>query len=219
MPPQVLQEMARKQHPYIVSLHQSFQDDLHLYLVMDFVGGGDLFALLEKRGQFHESWARVYVGEIALALQHLHEEGILYRDLKPENVMVALDGHLKLTDFGFAKKLDEKLITRGSCARRLRAPLLPASPMPYAPAPLACELHSFATPRPQAWVLPSTWRPSCSRGRSMALAWTGGRSAAFSSRWSPATAPLPTAACSSSCKTSPRPTHTSRGVSRRIARS
>ena len=135
--------MARKQHPYIVSLKQSFQDELHLYLVMDYVGGGDLFALLEKRGRFHESWARVYAGEIALALHHLHEEGILFRDLKPENVMVALDGHLKLTDFGFAKKLGDKLITRGSCALRGQAALL--SPE---------LLTTFASPPPRALLTP-----------------------------------------------------------------
>eukprot|EP00967_Tisochrysis_lutea_P158661 scaffold325156_cov57-Tisochrysis_lutea.AAC.2 len=115
---------------------------------MDFVGGGDLFTLLEKRRRFPEEWARVYAGEIALALQHLHEEGIIFRDLKPENVMVSLDGHLKLTDFGLAKKVDVGAVMRGSCAcssatrhrpatrRRPRSPaagLRPVLPPPCRP--------------------------------------------------------------------------------------
>eukprot|EP00962_Isochrysis_galbana_P008438 scaffold2325_cov105-Isochrysis_galbana.AAC.7 len=119
---QVLQEMADKRHPYIVSLQHSFQDDQHLYLVMDFIGGGDLFSLIEKKGRLPEAWARIYSAEIALALNHLHEAGVIYRDLKPENVMVAITGHLKLTDFGFAKKMTGAPLARGSCA--------PAVPLP-----------------------------------------------------------------------------------------
>jgi serine/threonine protein kinase len=115
-PAQVLQEMADKRHPYIVSLQHSFQDDQHLYLVMDFIGGGDLFSLIEKKGRLPEAWARIYSAEIALALNHLHEAGVIYRDLKPENVMVAITGHLKLTDFGFAKKMKGAPLARGSCA-------------------------------------------------------------------------------------------------------
>jgi len=111
---QVLQEMASKRHPYIVSLLHSFQDEAHLYLIMDFVGGGDLFSLIEKKGRLPEAWAITYSAEIALALAHVHSHGIVYRDLKPENVMVCISGHLKMTDFGFAKKM-EGAATRGSC--------------------------------------------------------------------------------------------------------
>ena len=108
--------MAENRHPFIVSLQHSFQDDQHLYLVMDFVGGGDLFSLIEKKGRLPEDWARIYSAEIVLALQHLNEHGIISRDLKPENVMVAINGHMKLTDFGFAKKMNGRALARGSCA-------------------------------------------------------------------------------------------------------
>ena len=101
---QVLQEMAAKPHPFIVSLNYAFQDADHLFLVLDFVGGGDLFSLLEQKQRFPEGWVMVYSAEIVLALEHVHEAGIIFRDLKPENVMVGMDGHLKLTDFGMSKK-------------------------------------------------------------------------------------------------------------------
>ena len=112
-------DLAAERHPYIVCLHASFQDDAHLYLVMDFVGGGDLFALIESKRRLPEAWARIYSAEVGLALEHVHSKGIIYRDLKPENVMVGVDGHLKITDFGFAKKLQDAdgkpaLNTRGS---------------------------------------------------------------------------------------------------------
>ena len=72
---QVLQEMAAKPHPFIVSLMFAFQDGEHLYLVMDFVGGGDLFALIESKGVFSEAAVRVYAGEMILALEHVHAHG------------------------------------------------------------------------------------------------------------------------------------------------
>jgi len=107
--------MADKRHPYIIGLLHSFQDEAHLYLVMDFIGGGDLFSLIEKKRRLPEAWARIYSAEIALALEHLHGHGVIYRDLKPENVMVGITGHLKLTDFGFAKKMNSTSLARGSC--------------------------------------------------------------------------------------------------------
>ena len=78
-------------HPFIVSLHFAFQDVGHLYLVLDFVGGGDLFTLLEVKQQLPEHWVQIYAGEIVLALLHVHRLGIIFRDLKPENVMVEMD--------------------------------------------------------------------------------------------------------------------------------
>ena len=70
---QVLQEMAAKPHPFIVSLNFAFQDMDHLFLVMDFVGGGDLFSMLEQKQRFPEPWVQIYGAEIALALEHVHE--------------------------------------------------------------------------------------------------------------------------------------------------
>ena len=117
---EVLQELASSPHPYIVSLLHCFQDSTHLLLVMDFVGGGDLHQLLEQVGAFSEAWTQVYSAEVVLALEHLHGQSIIYRDLKPENLMVSMDGHLKLTDFGFAKHMPD--IKEGWCTSRVGTP-------------------------------------------------------------------------------------------------
>ena len=79
----------------------------NLFLGLEFVGGGDLFALLEKApaGRLGPEATRFYSAEVVLAIDHLHQNNIIYRDLKPENVMVALDGHIMLTDFGFSKEI------------------------------------------------------------------------------------------------------------------
>lgn len=72
-------------------------------MVMDFVGGGDFFSMLSREGSVPEDRARLYMAELILALDHLHSMGIVYRDLKPENVLLNTDGHLKLTDFGLSR--------------------------------------------------------------------------------------------------------------------
>ncbi|KAG8341665.1 hypothetical protein TRVL_07505 [Trypanosoma vivax] len=90
-------------HPFIVSLHYAFQTPNCLYLVMDFLPGGELFFHLGNVKTFDEQRAKFYCGEIALALEYLHEHNIIYRDLKPENAVLDADGHVCLTDFGLAK--------------------------------------------------------------------------------------------------------------------
>ncbi|AAZ11787.1 rac serine-threonine kinase, putative [Trypanosoma equiperdum] len=90
-------------HPFIVSLHYAFQTKGSLYLVMDFLSGGELFFHLESVSVFDEWRAKFYCGEIALALGYLHAQDIIYRDLKPENAVLDADGHVCLTDFGLAK--------------------------------------------------------------------------------------------------------------------
>jgi serine/threonine protein kinase len=72
-------------------------------MIMEFVNGGELFYHLSNAGRFDEERARFYTAEVVLALEYLHEEGIVYRDLKPENILVDNEGHLKLTDFGLSK--------------------------------------------------------------------------------------------------------------------
>ena len=74
-----------------------------MYLVLEFVPGGELFNLLRKCNQFNEEQAQFYASQIVLAFEYLHYLDIIYRDLKPENILITSDGYLKLTDFGFAK--------------------------------------------------------------------------------------------------------------------
>ncbi|KAF4621128.1 hypothetical protein D9613_000995 [Agrocybe pediades] len=78
-------------------------DPGNLYMVMDFVPGGELFTLLRRSNRFPDPVAKFYAAEVALALNHLHTEDIVYRDLKPENILLNSDGHIKIADFGFAK--------------------------------------------------------------------------------------------------------------------
>ncbi|KAF7295958.1 AGC/PKA protein kinase [Mycena kentingensis (nom. inval.)] len=94
------------QHGFIVNLWGYFQDSANLYMVMDFVPGGELFTLLRRSNRFPDPVAKFYAAEVGLALNYLHGLGIIYRDLKPENVLLNHDGHIKVADFGFAKAVD-----------------------------------------------------------------------------------------------------------------
>ncbi|XP_069835689.1 ribosomal protein S6 kinase beta-2 [Dendropsophus ebraccatus] len=91
-------------HPFIVDLMYAFQTHGKLYLILECLSGGELFLHLEREGIFMEDTACFYLAEITLALGHLHSLGIIYRDLKPENVMLSAHGHIKLTDFGMCKE-------------------------------------------------------------------------------------------------------------------
>uniref|UniRef100_A0A4W3H1V3 Ribosomal protein S6 kinase n=1 Tax=Callorhinchus milii TaxID=7868 RepID=A0A4W3H1V3_CALMI len=96
--------LAEVNHPFIVKLHYAFQTEGKLYLILDFLRGGDLFTRLSKEVMFTEEDVKFYLAELALALDHLHGLGIIYRDLKPENVLLDEDGHIKITDFGLSKE-------------------------------------------------------------------------------------------------------------------
>lgn len=101
--------LAKVHHPFIVQLHWSFQNDQKLFFVLDYCPGGELFGLLSKRNRLTEDQARFYAAQLVLALEYLHSKDILYRDLKPENVMLDKRGYVKLTDFGLSRfKLTEK---------------------------------------------------------------------------------------------------------------
>jgi len=90
-------------HPFIMKLHFAFQTDDKLFFVLDYCAGGELFFHLSRHRRFPEKFARFYSAELLLALAHCHENGIIYRDLKPENVLLDSEGHVKLGDFGLAK--------------------------------------------------------------------------------------------------------------------
>lgn len=90
-------------HPFIVTMHASFQTREKLFIIMDLMSGGELFLKLGKEGIFRERTAAFYLAEITLALEHLHSINVLHRDLKPENILLGSDGHCCLTDFGLAK--------------------------------------------------------------------------------------------------------------------
>ncbi|XP_016297586.1 ribosomal protein S6 kinase 2 alpha isoform X4 [Sinocyclocheilus anshuiensis] len=96
--------LADVNHSFVVKLHYAFQTEGKLYLILDFLRGGDLFTRLSKEVMFTEEDVKFYLAELALGLDHLHSLGIIYRDLKPENILLDEEGHIKLTDFGLCKE-------------------------------------------------------------------------------------------------------------------
>ncbi len=94
-------------NPFTAKFYYSFQNDTKLYFVIEYIEGGDLLQLLIAKGKFSEDWTRFYAAELVLALEHLHSRGIVYRDLKGNNIMLERDGHIKVVDFGLAKFLNQ----------------------------------------------------------------------------------------------------------------
>ncbi|KAK3098523.1 hypothetical protein FSP39_020302 [Pinctada imbricata] len=92
--------LAEADNEWVVKLYYSFQDRDYLYFVMDYVPGGDLMNLLIKFGIFKENLARFYIAELVLAIESVHKMGFIHRDIKPDNILIDKDGHIKLTDFG-----------------------------------------------------------------------------------------------------------------------
>ena len=96
--------LERIDHPFIVGLHWAFQTEEKLYFVLDYCPGGDLFFYIQHFHNFPENIARFYASNILLGLEVLHQNDIVYRDLKPENVLIGKDGYAKITDFGLSKE-------------------------------------------------------------------------------------------------------------------
>lgn len=94
--------LLKNSNPYIVEIYYSIIGKHNLYLVMDFVPGGDLYSLLQNIGTLDEDSSRIYIAQIVQALDFLHGKGILHRDLKPDNILISCEGKLKLTDFGLS---------------------------------------------------------------------------------------------------------------------
>ncbi|KAL1921365.1 uncharacterized protein VTP21DRAFT_11081 [Calcarisporiella thermophila] len=95
--------MTQNDSPFVVKLYFTFQSKDYLYLVMEYLNGGDCAALLKAIGCLSEAWARNYLAEVVLGLEFLHNRGIIHRDLKPDNLLIDQNGHLKLTDFGLSR--------------------------------------------------------------------------------------------------------------------
>jgi serine/threonine protein kinase len=91
------------ENPFVVNFYYSFQSKRHLYMVMEYMPGGDMYSLLKAMNYLDEDMTRFYAAEIVQALEYLHERGITHRDLKPDNLLIGRNGHIKLTDFGLSR--------------------------------------------------------------------------------------------------------------------
>nr|XP_020474564.1 LOW QUALITY PROTEIN: serine/threonine-protein kinase LATS2 [Monopterus albus] len=114
--------LAEADNEWVVRLYYSFQDRDSLYFVMDYIPGGDMMSLLIRMGVFPELLARFYVAELTLAIESVHKMGFIHRDIKPDNILIDLDGHIKLTDFGlctgFRWTHNSKYYQKGSHVRQ-----------------------------------------------------------------------------------------------------
>ncbi|XP_037931063.1 chromosomal serine/threonine-protein kinase JIL-1 [Teleopsis dalmanni] len=94
---------AIQQSPFLVGMHYAFQTDSKLYIILDYIAGGELFTHLFKAEHFSEATVRIYIAEVVLALEHLHQLGVIYRDIKLENILLDHNGHIVIADFGLSK--------------------------------------------------------------------------------------------------------------------
>lgn len=105
--------MAHARSEWIVQLHYAFQDAKHLYMVMDYMPGGDIVNLMSNY-DIPENWAKFYTMEVVLALDVIHSMGFVHRDVKPDNMLLDKYGHLKLADFGTCMRMDEDGLVRSN---------------------------------------------------------------------------------------------------------
>lgn len=96
----VLQQLN---HPFLIKLHWAFQNIHELFFVMDICTGGELFFHLLQQRRFSEKLSKFYAAEILLGFKYMHDKHIVYRDIKPENILVDMEGHIRIADFGLSK--------------------------------------------------------------------------------------------------------------------
>uniref|UniRef100_A0A3B1KHC4 cGMP-dependent protein kinase n=1 Tax=Astyanax mexicanus TaxID=7994 RepID=A0A3B1KHC4_ASTMX len=97
--------LSETNSPFIVKMYRTFKDSKYVYMLLEACLGGEIWSMLRDRGSFEENTAKFCVGCVTEAFEYLHNKAIIYRDLKPENLMLDSDGYVKLVDFGFAKKM------------------------------------------------------------------------------------------------------------------
>jgi len=98
-------------HPFIVNMFGSFHDTRYIYMMLEYIVGGEFFTHLRKAGRFDNDQSMFYASQIAAIFEYCHGKNIVYRDLKPENILINVDGYVKLTDFGFAKVIEHRTYT------------------------------------------------------------------------------------------------------------
>ncbi|XP_065214726.1 cAMP-dependent protein kinase catalytic subunit gamma-like [Planococcus citri] len=95
-------------YPFIIDYVAHFKNNANLFIVLEYCVGGEMHVHLKRQQKFEEKLCKFYAAQVVLALEYLHFVGIIFRDLKPENIVIDRNGYLKITDFGFAKKIDRK---------------------------------------------------------------------------------------------------------------
>jgi serine/threonine protein kinase len=98
--------MLQLNHPFIVALRSTFQTETKVFMVMDYIGGGELLSRIKQEGVLSEDCVRLYAAELVLGIEYLHKEKVIHRDLKAENILIDDKGHVRITDFGLVKKLE-----------------------------------------------------------------------------------------------------------------
>ena len=125
--------MIQNNFPFITKIHSAFQTETHLIYTLEYIGGGDLQYHLDKSLYLTPRQIKLYLAELVLTLEHLHKMGIIFRDLKPSNILLAKDGHLKLTDFGLSVSIIETGKTNTLCGTHdyLSPEMLNGTPYSY----------------------------------------------------------------------------------------
>merc|ERR1719226_392274 len=103
--------LASLKHPFIVNMYNCFHDSRYIFMLLEYIVGGEFFTHLRKAGRFDNEASMFYASRIASIFEYCHGKNIVYRDLKPENILINIDGYVKLTDFGFAKVIEHRTYT------------------------------------------------------------------------------------------------------------
>ena len=98
-----LSTMKAASHPFLIEMKFAFETECYLSFVLEYCAGGELFGLIRKYQRLSENIARFYIIEILMGIGYLHEQYVVYRDIKPENILLTIDGHVKVADLGLAK--------------------------------------------------------------------------------------------------------------------